>query len=32
MGFITVRNEVAKVLFLQVCVCPQGVVSQHALQ
>ena len=22
--FITVRNEVAKVMFLQVCVCPQG--------
>ena len=22
---ITVRNEVAKVMFLQVCVCPQGV-------
>ena len=21
---ITVRNEVAKVMFLQVCVCPQG--------
>ena len=30
---VTVRNEVAKVMFLQVCVCPQGeVVSQHALQ
>ena len=24
---ITVRNEVAKVMFLQVCVCPQGGVS-----
>ena len=22
--FITVRNEVAKVMFLQVCVCPRG--------
>ena len=22
--FITVRNEVAKVMFLQACVCPQG--------
>ena len=22
--FITVRNEVAKVIFLQVCVCPRG--------
>ena len=40
--FITVRNEVAKVMFLQVSVCPRGggacnpaylqVVSQHALQ
>ena len=29
----TVRNEIAKVMFLQVCVCPRGgVVSQHALQ
>ena len=29
----TVRNEVGKVMFLQVCVCPQGgVLSQHALQ
>ena len=32
----TVRNEVAKVIFIQVCVCPHGgwgvVVSQHALQ
>ena len=28
----TIRNEVAKVMFLQVCVCPRGVVSQHALQ
>ena len=32
-GIFTVRNEVAKVMFLQACVCPQGVcVSQHALQ
>ena len=23
--FITIRNEVAKVIFLQVCVCPWGV-------
>ena len=23
-GIFTVRNEVAKVMFLQVCVCPQG--------
>ena len=31
--FITVRNEVANVMFLQVCVCSQeGVVSQHPLQ
>ena len=32
--FITVRNENAKVMFLQVCVCPRdgGGVSQHALQ
>ena len=33
--FISVRNEVAKVMFLQVYVCPQGlgvVVSQRALQ
>ena len=22
--FVTIRNEVAKVMFLQVCVCPQG--------
>ena len=31
---ITVRNEVAKVMFLQECVCPLGggVVTQHALQ
>ena len=34
---ITIRNEVAKVMFLQVCVCPRGrggraVLSQHALQ
>ena len=29
---ITVRNEVAKVMFLQMSVCPRGVVSQHALQ
>ena len=28
----TVRNKVAKVMVLQVCVCPWGVVSQHALQ
>ena len=29
----TVRNEIAKVMFLQVCVRPRGgVVSQHALQ
>ena len=33
-NMITVRNEVAKVMFLQVSVCPQGggVLSQHALQ
>ena len=24
-AIITVRNEVAKFMFLQVCVCPQGV-------
>ena len=24
MTFFTVRNEVAKVMFLQACVCPQG--------
>ena len=29
--FITVRNEVAKVMFLQACVCPRGVsASVHA--
>ena len=30
--FITVRNEVAKVMLLQVCVCPQwgGSASVHA--
>ena len=28
---ITVRNEVAKVMFLQVCVCPHGVVSASVL-
>ena len=32
MGIFTVRNEVVKVMLLQVCVCPGGVVSQHALQ
>ena len=24
VSFVTVRNEVAKVMFLQVCVCPRG--------
>ena len=33
VDLITVRKEVAKVMFLQVSVCPQaGEVSQHALQ
>ena len=35
LSVITIHNEVAKVMFLQVHVCPRGggvVVSQHALQ